>query len=44
MQRRRGGRACAGHGRCYPIDGSRTLVIEVDGQQFGLLWLEEQSQ
>jgi hypothetical protein len=27
----------------YPIDGSRTLAIEVDGQQLGLLWLEAQS-
>jgi hypothetical protein len=24
----------------YPIDASRTLAIEVDGQQLGLLWLE----
>jgi hypothetical protein len=28
----------------YPIDASRTLAIEVDGQQLGLLWLEAQSQ
>ena len=27
----------------YPIDGSRTLAIEVDGQQLGLLWIEAQS-
>jgi hypothetical protein len=24
----------------YPIDSSRTLAIEVDGQQLGLLFLE----
>jgi hypothetical protein len=28
----------------YPIDGSRTLAIEVDGQQLGLLWLERRAQ
>jgi hypothetical protein len=28
----------------YPIDASRTLAIEVDGQQLGLLLLERQSQ
>jgi hypothetical protein len=27
----------------YPIDSSRTLAIEVDGQQLGLLWLEAQA-
>jgi hypothetical protein len=24
----------------YPIDNARTLAIEVDGNQLGLLWLE----
>jgi hypothetical protein len=27
----------------YPIDAARTLAIEIDGQQFGLLLLERQS-
>jgi hypothetical protein len=27
----------------YPIDASRTLAIEVDGQQLGLMMLEQQS-
>jgi len=27
----------------YPIDASRTLAIEVDGQQLGILLLERQS-
>jgi hypothetical protein len=28
----------------YPIDSSRSIAIEVDGQQLGLLFLEAVSQ
>jgi hypothetical protein len=27
----------------YPIDNARTLAIEVDGSELGLLWLEASS-